>query len=302
MAKNNTYAHRINPRVRAVGKARIDIARRARTRQDWDSLWKRPQHGFPFHWGAHWKQCIEYRVDDFAAEVGFYIDILGLPVNAFNEYFAMFTGPQQEFYFAVTPTFEDQEPTQPDAVRIQFLVDDIFQVADELVQRGIEFEQPPQPVAEGSSYFVGYFRTPHGIPIDICGQVNLDELELVTPEEPVEAGEDEESEIEPVQGFPQDTHGSYPPAQSDPDDAFIEVRPQPGGSRAASERQTFQTPTPPARAPSGQSSIFSQPQPRERTGPPAPDRKPGTQGGYQYPPAPPSEPIYEPVDDEEDEV
>jgi catechol 2,3-dioxygenase-like lactoylglutathione lyase family enzyme len=292
MAKNNAYAHRINPRVRAFGKARIDIARRARTRQDWDSLWKRPQHSFPFHWGAHWKQCVEYRVQDFAAEVGFYIDILGLPVNAFNEYFAMFTGPQQEFYFAVTPTFEDQEPTPPDALRLQFLVDDIFSVADELVQRGIEFEQPPQPVAEGSSYFVGYFRTPHGIPIDLCGMVNLDELEIVRAEETEEAQVEAESKGEPEPGFTLASPRHYQPPAPESEEPFVEVNPaaavRPGPGRLS---------TPNAAQP----SIFSQPQPGARSPSASPERQAGAARPFHTAPPPASEPIYEDIQPDEEE-
>src|SRR5512134_3742554 len=120
MSNQRDSNHRINPRYRAYGRARLDIAQRARTRQDWDRLWKRPQFSFPFVWGQHWKQCIEYRVDDFAAEVGFMIDILGLPVNAFNAEFAMFTGLNREFYFAVTPAQPGAASTPPDAIRIQF--------------------------------------------------------------------------------------------------------------------------------------------------------------------------------------
>jgi hypothetical protein len=56
----------VSARVRAYGRARVDIARRAVTPQDWEELWKPPQNPFPFTWGKYWKQCVEYRVDDFA--------------------------------------------------------------------------------------------------------------------------------------------------------------------------------------------------------------------------------------------
>lgn len=221
MSSPNDLTHRINPRVRAYGKARLDIARRAQSRQDWDALWKKPLYEFPFTWGAHWKQCVEYRVGDYPAEVGFFIDVLGLPVNAFNEYSAMFTGPAQEFYFAVTPTFEGQEPTPPDALRLQFFVADIDQVAQELVRRGIQFEQPPQAVSEGSNYHVGYFRTPHGICIDLCGLLTPEEQEFQT-QEPDEEDVEPESAPSPA---PHTHTGkeTYLPLGSDPEDVFVEV-------------------------------------------------------------------------------
>jgi catechol 2,3-dioxygenase-like lactoylglutathione lyase family enzyme len=160
----------INPRVRALGKARIDIARRVQSVEDWQSLWKRPAHPFPFAWGERWNQCVEYKVDDFAAEVGFFIDILGLPVNAFDPDYAMFTSPEGDFFFAVIPAGEGNS-TPPDAIRLQFMVADIFETTAELETRGIAFEQPPQPVQPGSTLHIATFLTPHGICIDLWGML-----------------------------------------------------------------------------------------------------------------------------------
>ncbi len=289
-------SHHINPRVRAFGKARLDIARRAQTREDWDALWKKPQHEFPFTWGAYWKQCVEYRVSDYAAEVGFFIDILGLPINAFNEYTAMFTGPEQEFYFAVTPTFAGQQPTPPDALRLQFFVGDIFAVAEELERRGILFEQPPQPVAEGSNYYVGTFRTPHGICIDLCGIV--DDASYSAEEDQTgeaNAGEDlaaeEPEEIEP---FPHEEPGVIPPSGRDLDDVFVEVpdQPSPPTVRPNSLRQPApQSPNRPANQ--GQPSRHDRFQPDA----PGPAQSHPNAPGHQPSPPPAIEPTYEPLDD-----
>jgi catechol 2,3-dioxygenase-like lactoylglutathione lyase family enzyme len=160
----------INPRVRALGKARLDVARRAQSPADWQSLWKPPAHPFPFTWGERWKQCVEYRVDDFAAEIGFFIDILGLPINALDPDYAMFTSPDGDFFFAVVPA-EAGATTPPDAIRLQFLVADLYTTAEELESRGIAFEHPPQPVQPGAALHVATFLTPHGICIDLWGIV-----------------------------------------------------------------------------------------------------------------------------------
>ena len=165
----------VNPRVRAYGKARIDIAQRAKTSQDWIDLWKQPAVSFPFTWGVPWKQCIEYKVDDFAAEVGFYIDVMGLPINAFDPDYAMFTSPRADFYFSVVPTPPGLSSTPPDAIRIQFMVDDILTTTDELQSRGIFFDQPPQPCQPSSSLYIACFRTPHGISIDLWGAVKQEQ-------------------------------------------------------------------------------------------------------------------------------
>jgi catechol 2,3-dioxygenase-like lactoylglutathione lyase family enzyme len=159
----------INPRFRAYGKARIDIAKRAETRDDWDQLWKKPTHPFPFSWGNSWKQCIEYKVADFPAEVGFFIDILGFPVNAFDPDYAMFTSPNGDFFFSVVPAREDENPTPLGAIRLQFMVQDIIETANELERRGVKFLQMPARVADNSAFLIGSFQTPNGIGIELWG-------------------------------------------------------------------------------------------------------------------------------------
>jgi catechol 2,3-dioxygenase-like lactoylglutathione lyase family enzyme len=159
----------INPRFRAYGKARIDIAKRANTREDWDHLWKKPTHSFPFSWGSSWKQCIEYKVADFPAEVGFFIDVLGFPVNAFDPDYAMFTSPSSDFYFSVVPARENESPTPRGAIRLQFMVQDIIETALELERRGVKFDQMPARVADNSSFLIGCFQTPNGIGIEMWG-------------------------------------------------------------------------------------------------------------------------------------
>jgi len=162
-------AYPINPRYRAYGKARIDIAKRAETRDDWDQLWKKPTHPFPFSWGSSWRQCIEYKVSDFPAEVGFFIDILGFPVNAFDPDYAMFTSPSGDFYFSVVPTRDGENPTPKEAIRLQFMVQNIVDTAAELERRGVKFDQLPARIADNSAFLIGSFHTPHGIGIELWG-------------------------------------------------------------------------------------------------------------------------------------
>jgi len=159
----------VNPRVRAYGKARIDFALRAKSPEDWARLWFPPANAFPFSWGGSWKHSVEYKLDDFAAEVGFFIDILGLTVNIFDPGYAMFTSPQGDFFFSVVPAAGLGASTPPDSLRLQFMVSSITTLSRELEKRGIVFDQPPEPVQPGSSLKVGYFRTPHGICIDLFG-------------------------------------------------------------------------------------------------------------------------------------
>jgi hypothetical protein len=227
----------VSARVRAYGRARVDIARRAVTPQDWEELWKPPQNPFPFKWGKYWKQCIEYRVDDFASEAGFFIDILGIPVIAFDANYAMFTSPTGEFTFAVVQTPEGGYSTPPDAFRIQFMVEDIYKTTEELVRRGIAFIQAPTPLSEGSSMHAATFLTPHRICIDIWGEVRIAEAELVETNETVEAvaspaEEDDSDELpeKPAAKEPIDDEDDF-------DDLFEEVHDEPA-EKARLRRQS----------------------------------------------------------------
>jgi hypothetical protein len=226
-AKQPVKPH-VSARVRAYGRARIDIARRALTPQDWDELWKPPQNPFPFTWGTYWKQCIEYRVDDFASEAGFFIDVLGFPVIAFDANYAMFTSPTGEFTFAVVQTPEGGTSTPPDAIRIQFMVEDIYKTTEELARRGIAFTQIPEPLSGGSSMHTATFLSPHGICIELWGEVRIATAEVVEMDESEEV--DLLSEEETL-----DEHPKQPPAikSSDPDDdfedLFEEIHDEPAG-------------------------------------------------------------------------
>jgi hypothetical protein len=217
---------RINPRIRAYGKARLDIARRATSRADWDNLWKEPSFPFPFKWGEWWKQCIEYKVDDFAAEVGFFTDILSLPVNAFDPEYAMFTSPAQDFFLAVVPTPEGGRSTPPDALRVQFMVEDLLETASELERRGIVFEQRPRPCEKGSSMYIGYFRTPHGICIDLWGVVAVeadaeDSAPADEPEEAASLERPQESEQENERGYLEDAYTGEEQHEREPDRQWV---------------------------------------------------------------------------------
>ena len=161
--------YHINPKMRAYGKARIEITRTAKNEKDWQENWREQLHSFPFTRGEGWNFCIEYKVDDFAAEVGFYIDFLGFPSSAFSPNYAQFTTPNGDFFFSVSEAQDGEESTPPDTLRIQFNVADIMDVVAELESRGIEFEQHPQPIQEGTEVLVGCFRTPHGVCIDLWG-------------------------------------------------------------------------------------------------------------------------------------
>ncbi len=212
----------INPRVRAIGKARLDFAGRAQNQSDWEKQWISPPYSFPFAWGESWKQCVEYRVDDFPAEVGFFIDILGFSVNALDPSYAMFTSPQAEFFISIIPTLSNEQSTPPDAIRLQFMVKDIARSTQALQQRGISFDHTPQPLHPGSTLKISSFRTPHGISIELWGRDEIiqtakpaffpinNAMKPMNADDPEsEDGEelDEDNEIGEEDGIAGDEHG-----------------------------------------------------------------------------------------------
>lgn len=158
---------RVDPRIRAYGKARIDVTRRASDEREWQSQWREPRYSFPFTWEGGWRHCIQYTVDDFAAEIGFFIDVLGFPVSAFSPSYAQFTSPDQAFFFGVAATQEGGQSTPIDSLRMQFMVKDLTATIEELERRGIGFERKPEP---GEAYpTIALLRSPHGIRIELWG-------------------------------------------------------------------------------------------------------------------------------------
>ncbi|MFH0766457.1 MAG: VOC family protein [Calditrichota bacterium] len=155
---------------RKHGYDRLEIARKSKSPEEWNQLWTPPKHPFSFQWTDWWKMTVEYKVDDFPAEVGFYIDILGCPINALDHAYAMFTGPNEDFHISVVPTPTGERPTAPDAFKIEFMVKNIQEYAEELENRGVTFKQKVQRYGqEGSKFKNGWFRTPHGIVIMLWG-------------------------------------------------------------------------------------------------------------------------------------
>lgn len=169
--KKAPLKYHVDPRIRALGKARIDVTQRAANEEDWQRMWREPRFTFPFEWGSGWRSAFHYYVADFAAEIGFFIDVLGLPVMAFSPSFAQFSEPDGEFLFSVTGVAEGMLATPPDTLRMQFSVKNYSAVLGELTKRGIQFENGPE--AE-EAVLPAVFRTPHGIAIELWPAPGVD--------------------------------------------------------------------------------------------------------------------------------
>lgn len=179
----------ISPRIKAYGKARIDITRRAKDEQEWQKLWKGPTQAYPFTYTEGWKFNIVYIVDDYAAEVGFFIDLLGFPVLSFSPSSAQFTSPSGAFTFGIAEAQGGEISSPPETLRLQFNLSELESSVRELEQRGVTFDQGPEPIQPGSTTHVAVFRTPHGVPIELWGEIYIVEAEL----------EDEETLVDEVE-------------------------------------------------------------------------------------------------------
>jgi len=153
--------------------------------------------------------------------------MLGFPVIAFDANYAMFTSPTGEFTFAVVQTPEGGYSTPSDAIRIQFMVEDIYKTTEELVRRGIAFIQAPTPLSEGSTMHAATFLTPHGIYIDIWGEVRIAVAEVEETDETVEAVESPADEGD-IDELPEKPAMKEPiDDEDDFDDLFEEVHDEP---------------------------------------------------------------------------
>ena len=158
-------------KFRDLGKKRIEAVKSFTKPEDWKTGWDTPKFPYLFELGPCWKQMIQYFVDDFAAEAGFFIDCMGFTSNAFGEDYAMFTSPDHDFYFSIVPSSEKQAATPTDAIIIEFMIKDILTVALELEKRSICFEEKPHAFEEDSPLFCASFRTPNGYKVRLWGIV-----------------------------------------------------------------------------------------------------------------------------------
>jgi len=153
---------------RGYGKKRLEIPAKAKSLADWQAMWYDPIHPYIFRWGQCWKGNVQYSVDDYDAEVGFWLDVLGLDSNVLSSDFAMINTPDKVFTFSFVPAGPDGS-TPRSAINIEFMLDGILNTAKELESRGIVFEVPVHEDGEGSALFTGTLRTPNGIAVKLWG-------------------------------------------------------------------------------------------------------------------------------------
>ena len=122
---------------------------------------------FAFEFGSCWNQTIEYKVNDFEAEVGFFIDVLGFDCNSISEDYAMLMGPKKECFFSVRKPKENESATPADAITIEFMLADIFETAKKLSDRGIELTKEVSMDVPDYPLYDAKFQTPNGLSVRV---------------------------------------------------------------------------------------------------------------------------------------
>ena len=109
-------------------------------------------------------------VANFDETVAFYRDQLDLPIEYGDENFIQFATLGTKLYIHRLGT---APPLREHAVEIHFDVPDVDAAYHELVERGVEFQDPPANRPWGTR--MAAFRDPEGFALEIVGPLNPDE-------------------------------------------------------------------------------------------------------------------------------
>jgi hypothetical protein len=153
----------------AYGRRRLKALKQIKSREDWEKLWPAPGHAYPFTWGDCWKAVTEFGVSNFPAELGFYLDILGMKVNAMWDGHAMIMTPDADFAF----TIHAAKRTATE-LNLQFMLGNIAVAAAALKRRGLRFAQELKAEwGDEHPMRTCKLRTPSGMIITLWGMVEV---------------------------------------------------------------------------------------------------------------------------------
>lgn len=121
--------------------------------------------------GVVFRHMLEYPVTDFAAEVGFFASIFGLPSIALTHDYALFTHPEYGYCFSFR---KDAHQPLPGSIGLKmlFMTDDIDSADEHLNRTGLV---PDKEIRMGSTVQrVIHFATPSGLAIEIWEDPSTD--------------------------------------------------------------------------------------------------------------------------------
>lgn len=158
-----------------VGDALLDLARRAAANRDpdanpWKDEWKAPEFALGA-FGSCWRSAPTWRVDDFAAELGFLVGGLGFDVNAVaaevpseGAPYAMLIAPDGVSTFAFYGATADAPAIDPRSLTLEFMLADVRAAFDRCVERGVEVVREPWM---DDSMLRASLRSPAGIEVSL---------------------------------------------------------------------------------------------------------------------------------------
>lgn len=153
----------------AFGRRRLKALKSIKSREDWEKLWPAPRHPYPFAWGDCWKAVPEFGVSNFPAELGFYLDILGMKVNAVWDGHAMIMTPDADFAF----TIHAAKRTAAE-LNLQFMLGNIAVAVAALKRRKVRIVQDLKAEwGEEHPMRTCKLRTPSGMIITLWGLVEV---------------------------------------------------------------------------------------------------------------------------------
>ncbi len=149
------------------GMRRLDVLKRITSRDDWMKLWPKARHSYPFVWGDCWKAVAEFGVKDYAAELGFYLDILGMKVNATWPDHAMIMSPEGDYTFTIY-----RAKRTATELNLQFMIGNIQQAVAKLKRRGVTVVQDLNADwGEQNPMRTFKLKSPSGMVITLWGMV-----------------------------------------------------------------------------------------------------------------------------------
>jgi hypothetical protein len=154
---------------REFGAARLALADKCTAERSWQTDWEAPRRPFPIVWGDCWKAVFEVPVSDFVGDLGFFIDVLGLDVNALGPEYAMFMSPDQAFMFAIVPATGERQAIDGRSLSLQFMVQAIDRLAETLAERGVTVTPLRAEWGDDNPMRTTEFATPSGLHVKIWG-------------------------------------------------------------------------------------------------------------------------------------
>lgn len=152
--------------LKELGRNRMEIVRTNSSKEELDAAWPQVPE-FAFEWGDCWNACVEYSVEDFDAEVAFYLDGLGCRPNALSVDYAMFKAPDDSFYIGFNRASESLPATPSGALHVCFMVRNVAKTIDELERRGVTVVSRPEPQGKEGVMVKGVLQSPNGTIVDL---------------------------------------------------------------------------------------------------------------------------------------